>query len=265
MIAVISTREGYDTLQGAIASIANQTLKPEKLLIYDDNDIPKPIDLKDIGIAVEVIAGQKQGPHYNHFIAQSNYDGWIWRMEDNQVAEPDVLEKLSKHIKKGVGAVISNNIESFIYRSGIANNDLRLSIMAYGEAGYFLEKIMAAKFEVINEPEAVVRTVKDRKVIRLALERDRLLADIWRVWKDRIIVLLGGIGAQIVCKKILPEAKGKIVSTCYPLIFKDYDPLPLEEAERLLGNLGEYEMQNWMEKQDWIDTIEASYRKRFSI
>ncbi len=118
ILCSISTRGRYDTtLPLTIMSVINQTMKPTKLLIIDDNDEPQNLLEKEIyrymfqmlenkGVEWGVIYGQKKGQHYNHqFANKLGYD-WVWRLDDDTVAEPDVLEKLYQQTTYGnVGAV----------------------------------------------------------------------------------------------------------------------------------------------------------------
>lgn len=117
ILCSISTKGRYDTtLPLAIASVINQTKTPDKLIIFDDNDSPK--DLRELAhysylfnmldikqIAWEVIFGAKKGQSHNHQLANTmNYD-WIWRLDDDNIAEPNVLETLCSYIRDDVGAI----------------------------------------------------------------------------------------------------------------------------------------------------------------
>ena len=186
ILCSISTKNRYETyLPMAIMSIINQTKKPDHLTIYDDNDIPK--DLREIPvyqhlfqlldikkISWNVVFGEKRGQSHNHQKANKSGFDWIFRLDDDCVAEPDVLEKLTAQIKNDVGAVgcsiltpplgdstnksssidnlyaqnkqwfILNKTEevdhlhcSFIYRAGIFDYDLRLSNKCHREETMF--------------------------------------------------------------------------------------------------------------------------------
>jgi hypothetical protein len=94
----------------------NQTRLPDKLIIFDDNDEPK--DLRKIfayeylfsvmekkGIQWEVIYGVKKGQHHNHQIANKMDFDFVWRIDDDNIAEPNVLETLLSYATDDVGAV----------------------------------------------------------------------------------------------------------------------------------------------------------------
>ena len=117
ILCSISTRGRYDTtLPLAISSVINQTKKPDKLILFDDNDSPK--DLRNIahysylfqmldikGIKWEVIFGAKKGQSHNHQIANSMGFDWVWRLDDDNVAESNVLESLYSYTSSDVGAI----------------------------------------------------------------------------------------------------------------------------------------------------------------
>lgn len=108
----ISTKGRYHTfLPIAIQAIINQTRKVDLLVIYDDNTEPEDVrkfpvyqqlfrlmDLK--GIKWEWQFAQKKGQHYNHQMAneraaREGYD-YVWRVDDDNMPEPQVLEKLEE-------------------------------------------------------------------------------------------------------------------------------------------------------------------------
>jgi GT2 family glycosyltransferase len=114
---VIPTRDRYfTTLPQCILSIANQTYKPEKIIIYDDGeqkDLRQEPMYRNIfsllaakGIYWAVNFGARKGQAYSH--QKSIEDAkttWIWRIDDDNIAEPDVLAKLVSNIDSDVGAV----------------------------------------------------------------------------------------------------------------------------------------------------------------
>lgn len=103
----IPTKGRYDLLAQTLISIALQTLKPHEVIIVDDND--EPIDLRNLQnynyifklfdqkkIGWRVLFGQKKGQHYSHQLVQNVAEGdYIFRIDDDCIAEADVLENLS--------------------------------------------------------------------------------------------------------------------------------------------------------------------------
>jgi len=117
VLAYINTFKRYETtLPMCLLSVINQTHKPDKIIVFDDNKEPKDLrndehylylfklaDQK--GIPLEVIFGEKKGAHFSH--EKANLMGYdlAWFIDDDCVAEPTCLEKLMMEMKKGVGAV----------------------------------------------------------------------------------------------------------------------------------------------------------------
>jgi len=187
VLCSISTRGRYDTtLPLAIQSVLMQTTLPDKLVIFDDNDPPK--DMRDVqiyqylfmmmdlkGLAWEWVFAEKKGQHFNHQKANKMGFKWVWRMDDDTVAEPDVLEKLMNATGADVGGVgcsiltppfqqgiqatgkiadiyTEPNLQwdyikakrevdhlhcSFLYRAGVVDYDLSLSRIAHREETLF--------------------------------------------------------------------------------------------------------------------------------
>lgn len=115
ILCFIPTCNRYEILSLSLQSVAMQTLTPTKILIYDDGSkldlrdhpIYKPLFrmLHSRGIEWEVIFGQGKGQHWGHQLGNvSGYD-FIWRIDDDEIAEPDVLEKLMNRFTPEVGAV----------------------------------------------------------------------------------------------------------------------------------------------------------------
>jgi len=114
---VIPTRNRYfTTLPQCILSVANQTFKPEKILIYDDGEqkdlrqepmyknIFSLLAAKEIQWAVNF--GVRKGQAYSH--QKSIEDAkttWIWRIDDDNIAEAHALERMVSNIDSDVGAI----------------------------------------------------------------------------------------------------------------------------------------------------------------
>ncbi len=119
--AHISTRGRYKTmLPLAIQSISLQSVVPQRLIIFDDGDGGEFFNesvyshlfnvLSQKGCRVDVVKGEGRGQVLNHQkaidMAETPY---IWRVDDDNSAEPNVLENLLVHIStEGVGAVASS-------------------------------------------------------------------------------------------------------------------------------------------------------------
>ena len=94
-----------------LLSISQQTLKPAKVIIWDDNDEPiTPNDLHhyltlltENGIEWFIARGERKGPHFNHFksnilASKEGYDA-VFRIDDDCWATPCTLETLNKKLK----------------------------------------------------------------------------------------------------------------------------------------------------------------------
>lgn len=119
--AYVCTKNRYDTtLALCLASIANQTMLPHKVILFDDNN--KPIDLRErepykqifhlyntVGLRWEVVYGQKKGQLPNHKTALDIIDTeFIWRIDDDNCCEYNVLKLLFNKITNKVGAIGSS-------------------------------------------------------------------------------------------------------------------------------------------------------------
>ena len=100
----------------ALQAVMNQTRKPDKIVIFDDNDVHQDLrhdpiyknlfwmmDAKEI--AWEWIWAGKKGQHHNHQIANWMGFDWVWRVDDDAIPEPNVLGVLLAHTGPKVGGV----------------------------------------------------------------------------------------------------------------------------------------------------------------
>jgi len=106
VLCSIGTRGRYDTtLPLSLAAIINQTKRPDKVVIFDDNENPRDVrneliyknlfQMMDIkGIEWEWRFAAKKGTHHNHQAANTMGYKWVWRMDDNAIPEANVLHEL---------------------------------------------------------------------------------------------------------------------------------------------------------------------------
>lgn len=117
--ASISTKgRTQTTLPLAIQAIALQTVRPKQLVIFDDNEEMKDLQqvspyshlfplLMTKGIQWFHFQGQRIGQVANHasILAHADTD-FVWRLDDDNLPQPDCLEKLLRVIQDPqVGAV----------------------------------------------------------------------------------------------------------------------------------------------------------------
>ena len=117
VLCSVATRGRYfTTLPLVLNAIITQSKKVDKLVIFDDNDEPQDmrkeliysyffqmLDVK--GIPWEWVYAEKKGQHHIHQRANTMGFDWVWRVDDDAIPEPDVLQQLFCHVKEGVGAV----------------------------------------------------------------------------------------------------------------------------------------------------------------
>lgn len=211
VLCSISTRGRYrTTLPMAIQAVANQTRKVSKLVIFDDNDQQEDLRTDPLYMRLfymldakcidwEWLYAGKKGQHHNHQIAnQMDYE-WVWRVDDDALPEPNVLEELLKHATDKVGAVggsiltppiIQPNVEptgriedidsepniqwsiiervkrvehlhcSFLYRAGVVDYNLGLSRVAHREETLFTYALHKKGYELLVVPNAVTWHLK---------------------------------------------------------------------------------------------------------
>lgn len=198
VLCAIPTRNRYDFLMHALQAVAFQTVRPDKVLIFDDGDRSDlrehPVGrymlplLNKRGIEWEVAFTPGKGQHIGHQLAnKAGYD-FVWRLDDDSVPEPDVLERLLAHMADDVGAVggavyemarkiaggksliehffDSGNVQwspdqgmhevdflysSFVYRAGIVDYKHRMSPAAFHEETIFTHRLKRAGYRLIAD------------------------------------------------------------------------------------------------------------------
>jgi len=119
ILTYICTRGRYDsTLPMAMLSLINQTRRPDKLIVFDDNTDQDKRDPRQMehymylfklmeqkGIPWEWVWAKKLGAHHSHEMANTAGFDLAWFIDDDCVAEPTCLEMLLKEMHPNVGAV----------------------------------------------------------------------------------------------------------------------------------------------------------------
>ena len=212
VLCSVATRGRYlTTLPLVLNAIINQTRPVDKLVIFDDNDEPQDMRKEMIyqyffqmldakGIAWEWLFAEKKGQHYIH--QRANLMGYdlVWRVDDDAIPEPNVLENLIKHFDIDVGAVggsvltppympdtsnvtgLIDNIDSepniqwgvikevkdvehlhctFLYRAGICDYNLGLSRVAHREETLFTWGLHRKNYKIKVVPNAVTWHMKN--------------------------------------------------------------------------------------------------------
>jgi len=203
--AVVCTKDRHGILPQALLSIALQTVKPERLIILDDSEkqfgsaetlvqqYPAYGEvfqlLQEFKISWQVVFGERRGQHCLHQAAQEiATTEFIFRLDDDEIAEPDVLATLLRSVGSGVGAVgglvlspsplpvppeaaniitdldrpniqwfkqspqlleVDHLHSTFLYRRGVADYELSLSPAAHREETLFSYSIKRKGFKVL--------------------------------------------------------------------------------------------------------------------
>jgi len=206
VLCSVATRGRYQTtLPLTLNAIINQTKKVDKLVIFDDNDEPEDMRKELVysyffqmltikGIQWEWIYAHKKGQHHIHQMANTMGFDWVWRVDDDAIPEPNVLQTLFNYTSKKVGAVggailtpplrfesfrptgkIENidtepNIQwsfihkvkevehlhcSFLYRAGVHDYNTGLSRVAHREETLFTYGLYLKGYKILAVPNAV--------------------------------------------------------------------------------------------------------------
>ena len=211
VLCSISTRGRYHTtLPLALQAIVNQTRLPDKLVIFDDNDDPKDMRnelaysyffqiLNIKGVQWEWVYAGRKGQHHNHQMANLMGYEWVWRVDDDALPEPNVLETLMSYTGPNIGAVggavltpplqparhctgkiedinAEPNIQwsmidkpklvehlhcTFLYRAGVHDYNLGLSRVAHREETLFTYGLHQKGYRVLVVPNAVTWHLKN--------------------------------------------------------------------------------------------------------
>ena len=211
VLCSISTRgRSQTTLPMALQAVMNQTRQPDKIVMFDDNDVHQDLRHDPIyknlfwmmdakGIAWEWLFAGKKGQHHNHQIANWMGYEWVWRVDDDALPEPNVLEVLLSHAGPTIGGVggsilmppnyfedtdPTGKIEtidhepnpqwqrikkvksvdhlhcSFLYRAGIYDYNLGLSRVAHREETLFTFGLKQKGYDLLVVPGAVTWHLK---------------------------------------------------------------------------------------------------------
>jgi GT2 family glycosyltransferase len=206
VLCSISTKNRYDSfLPLALQSVINQTRLPDKLVIFDDNDNPRDIRedpkykylltvMNFKNLQWEVIFGAKKGQHHNHQIANTMGYDWVWRVDDDNSPEQNVLENLCSYVNDDIGAIggavlttewginpinatgkiedldnepniqwgVINKVKevdhlhcSFLYRAGIVDYNTGLSKVAHREETLFTYQLKQKGYKNLVVPNTI--------------------------------------------------------------------------------------------------------------
>ncbi|MHA1867614.1 MAG: glycosyltransferase family 2 protein [Candidatus Heimdallarchaeaceae archaeon] len=115
---VIPTKDRYKSLQSCLQSIIQQSVMPNEIHVYDDSKNPQKLTENEIFLYLSKLAEKcnckihihvtsEIGQTINHNSSLTDCENdLIWRIDCDELAEPDVLETLLTHMSDPkVGAV----------------------------------------------------------------------------------------------------------------------------------------------------------------
>ena len=317
ILCSISTKGRYDTtLPMAIQSVLTQTVLPNKLVLFDDNDEPK--DLRELqhyqylfrmmdekGLPWEVVFGPKKGQHHNHQRANTMGYEWVWRLDDDTVAESNVLETLLSYTSPQTGAVggsvltppfmkglqstgkiedieeqsiqwdyISHVKEvdhlhcSFLYRAGIQDYNLALSRAAFREETLFTFGLKQRGYKILVVPNANTWHLKNQSGGVRTNTKEMFDND------DKIFRNFLKYKNQTIV--VLDCGMGDHIVFSHvlphikrPEVFSCYpDIIPgrsIGEAIELFGDIDQFNIYKKMDQWNWKDSLEKAFRKMYNV
>ena len=317
ILCSISTKGRYDTtLPMAIQSVIIQSLLPDKLVLFDDNDEPKDLRgiqhyqylfriLDEKNIKWEVVFGPKKGQHHNHQMANTMGYEWVWRLDDDTVAESNVLETLMSYTNSKVGAVggsvltppyikglqSTGKIEdieeqsiqwdmirhikevdhlhcSFIYRAGIQDYNLSLSRAAFREETLFTFGLKQKGYKLLVVPNAIIWHLKNQSGGVRTNTKEMFDSD------DRIFRNFLQLKDKTIV--VLDNGMGDHIIFSHvlkdiknPEIFSCYPNIvpgrSIAEAIELFGDIDQFNIYRKMDQWNWKDSLENAFRKMYIV
>jgi hypothetical protein len=317
VLASITTKGRYHTTLGmAMMSVATQTTKPSHLVIFDDNteaeDIREIPTLRHVlcvldekQISWEVIFGRKQGPQHNHQIANRMGFDWVWRLDDDTVAEANVLQTLLSHVSSSVGAVggsiltppflrntnatgkidflaeqsiqwdYINEVRSvdhlhcsFLYRAGIHDYNLGLSPVGFREETLFTYGLKQKGFDIYVVPNCITWHLKNPS----GGIRDN---EAWLYQKDDSIFrnhlhyrdnTIVVLDCGLGDHVVFSKVLPRVKN---PLVFSCYPEIvpgrSIAEATHLFGDISYFNVYQKMEQWGWTQSLESAFCKLYGV
>lgn len=115
-VSITTKNRYYNTLPMSLISVINQTLSPKEIILVDDNDqkdfynmdmyknLIKLMKLK--GIKFSYYHGPSKGQVYAQQVALEHCTtDWLFKMDDDNILDNNVLEVLSSTVTENTGAV----------------------------------------------------------------------------------------------------------------------------------------------------------------
>lgn len=142
-VDICTNNRYFSTLPVCLMSIVTQSVKPNKVIIVDDTEKDKRLDLREISIYKnifslfdknnikwEVVFGDNRGQVFGHnIVLEKSNTEFIWRIDDDEFAENNVLETLMKNMNEDIGAVSCSILDPKIHSVINECKDSKVNLM----------------------------------------------------------------------------------------------------------------------------------------
>ena len=226
----------------------------------DDDAVPESNVLENLSKHISDDVGAVGGSVLNppHMPEYLNSTGKL----SNICNEPNIQWGLIRDVKE-----VEHLYCSFIYRAGICDYNLGLSRVAHREESLFSWSLHNKGYKLLVVPNAVTWHLKSPTGgIRVNDKQEMYEHDERIFWNTvncqgkTIVVLNSGLGDHIVFSRLLPELPNCIIFGCYPEVVPCHS---IAEANRLFGDLSQWNIYAKMAQWKWTGSLEDAYRKLY--
>jgi GT2 family glycosyltransferase len=230
---------------------------------------------------------------------------WVWRLDDDTVAEPNVLENLFKHVTPEVGAVggsiltppfakVTNstgkiddieeaNLQwdyikevkevdhlhcSFLYRAGVHDYNLSLSQVAHREETLFTFGLKQKGYKNLIIPDTITWHLKNKKggIRDFQIEMFQHDEYIFRNHLEYRDKTIVVLNCGMGDHIVFNHVLPYIKN---PEVFTCYSEIvpgrSLDDAMRLFGDIDNYNIYRKMDQWNWKDSLENAFKKMYGV
>jgi len=162
---------------------------------------------------------------------------------------------------------------SFLYRAGIVDYNLNLSMVAHTEETQFTYSLFKKGYKILFTPDCTTWHFRQptggirQDSYSEMWTHDEDLFTVWLANQDKQVAYLNnGLGDHIVFKSIIPEIKNKdmIIACCFPEVFEDVDgveTVSLERGKKLITNTEKFDVYRFMWDNNWTGSLQDAFRE----